>query len=279
MWRVLRQLPMYLYHALLNPHPSSRGLIVRQTSINGYRILVFLNEEVGCKIHCHRAFERWESSLVEKLIKEDAICIDVGANIGYYSLLMASKATRGQVHSFEPVSRNLHLMSVSAALNGFTNLVLNCCAVGDVDGFVSFAISEDGAYSSFLDTGRRPVSRSTVVPVARLDSYCRERSIERIDFLKVDVEGAEKRVLEGASGCLQDVHLRPVIMMIELFEPMLRIYGTSIDEVMTCLRDFGYSPFIYLKGRVVPFEKQHYNRYWNVFFARDLAALARTKSE
>jgi FkbM family methyltransferase len=255
------------------PHKSAPRWVVKQAPINGYHILVFANEDVGCSIYCYRSFEPDESEVIAGVTAADAVCIDVGANVGYYTLLMASLTPRGQVHSFEPVPRNFHLLSANVLLNGFENVVLNCCAVGNRDGEMSFTVSEDGAYSSFLDTGRRAQSRTIIVPARTLVSYCRQRGLRRIDFMKVDVEGAEQLVLEGASGCLEDVDLRPKLMMIELYEPMLRTYGTCIDIVVARLGSFGYAPFISRHGRVVPFEKQHHNRFYNVFFAEDRARL------
>ncbi len=270
---MLRRLWMDLAHRLWRRHSPARWWDVKQVSINGYRILVFVNEDVGCSIYCYRSFERNESALIASVTREDAVCIDVGANIGYYSLLLASLAPRGQVHSFEPIPRNFYLLNTSVLLNGFDNVVLNCCAVGNKDGHTTFNVSADSAYSSFLDTQRRERDSTITVPVATLASYCQERGLRRIDFMKVDVEGAEKLVLEGASGCLGDAHLRPKILMVELYEPMLRAYATSIDEIVAYLRNAGYFPFICNHGRVIPFERQHHDRFWNVFFAEDRARL------
>jgi FkbM family methyltransferase len=273
MW--LRRVWMDLAHRLGRPHGPDAGSVVKQATINGYRILVFVTEEVGCRIYCYRSFERDESELIASVTREDAVCIDVGANVGYYTLLVASLAPRGHVHSFEPVPRNFHLLSTSVLLNGFDNVVLNCCAVGNKDGHTSFTVSKDSAYSSFLDTQRRASETTITVPVTTLASYCQDRGLPRIDFMKVDVEGAEKLVLEGASGCLGDARLKPKVMLVELYEPMLRRYSTSIDEIVAYLRNAGYFPFICHRGRVIPFEKQHHDRFWNVFFAEDGARLLR----
>jgi len=261
-----RRLWMDVVHRLWRPHPPSRSW-VKHARINGYHILVLANEDVGCDIYCYRSFERDETELIARLTRDDAVCIDVGANVGYYSLLFASRAPKGQIHCFEPVPRNFHLLSTSVLLNGFDNVVLNCCAVGNRDGHIGFTVSADSAYSSFLDTGRRTRAGTITVPVTTLSSYCQDRGLGRIDFLKIDVEGAEKLVLDGASGCFGDTQLRPQVMMVELYEPMLERYGASIDQIVSCLQDFGYAPFIVRRGRVMPFERQHRNRYWNVFFA------------
>ena len=265
--RTLRHAWTGVMHRLWRPHQNGPAQLVKQASINGYQILVFVNEDVGCSISCYRSFEPDETALIAKLIAEDAVCIDVGANVGYYTLLLASLAPRGQVHAFEPVPRNFDLLSKNVRLNGFENVILNRCAVGHRDDEMRFTNSEDGAYSSFLDTGRRAPSGTITVPARTLTSYCEERSLNRIDFMKVDVEGAELMVLEGASGCFADKNLRPRLIMMELYEPMLRLYNTSIDAVVSHLGSFDYAPYIASDGRVLSFEKQHHNRFYNVFFA------------
>ena len=265
--RTLRQAWTGVMHRLWRPHQSGPGRLVKRASINGYQILVFVNEDVGCRISCYRSFEPDETALIAKVMAEDAVCIDVGANVGYYTLLLASLSPRGQVHAFEPVPRNFDLLSKNIQLNGFENVVLNRCAVGNRNGEMRFTDAEDGAYSSFLDTGRRAPSGTITVPTRTLTSYCEERGLHRIDFMKVDVEGAELMVLEGASGCFEDTNLRPKLIMMELYEPMLRSYNTSIDAVVSHLGTFDYAPYIACDARVLSFEKQHHNRFYNVFFA------------
>jgi len=258
-----------LYHTFWKLHSEVDQYIVKQKLINGYQMLVFVNEDVGCHIYCYGAFEKNETRLISRLIKANSVCFDIGANVGYYTLLMASKARKGQVHSFEPVPRNYHLMSTSTLMNGFDNVKLNCCAVGNVDGHADLSVAKDGAYSSFVDTGRMPMKARIRTFVTRLDTYCRENRLEKIDFIKVDVEGAEKLVLDGAETILQNHKLKPKVMMLELYGPMLKQYSSSIGEVVDYLERLAYAPFICAEGRVIPFRKDHHDLIWNVFFARE----------
>jgi FkbM family methyltransferase len=229
-------------------------------------ILVRADEDVGHAIYFLREFEPQESTFVYKNTRESDICVDIGANIGFYTLGLAKRANRGAVHSFEPVPLNCHVLMVNVLANGLSNAVINNCAVGDINGEVDFCIARDGAYSSLVDTGRKTVVETAKTPMVTLDSYRSDRKLPRVDILKVDVEGAEPAVIRGAANLLADPERRPRLVMLELFEPMLRQFGCTIEESVTVMRSYGYEPFVFVDGRLVPFSEQHYNRFYNVLF-------------
>lgn len=242
------------------------GPIFRQASNHEFQMLVRADHELGRQVYCLGVFEKEESAFIRQEIKESDVCFDVGANVGYHSLLLAVTAKRGFVHSFEPVPSNYHLLSANVLLNGLGNVAVNNCAVGSAQEEADFFITRDAAFSSFVDTGRMPVVERVRVPVVTLDQYCQQRGIERIDFLKVDVEGAEEKVINGAKQLLGNKDLKPRLIMLELNDPMLRKHGSSIDRLLTQMRFFGYSPFVCHRARRVPFSKEHYGRFENVFF-------------
>jgi FkbM family methyltransferase len=255
------------------------GLLVRQTNghssfrqsyISGMSMLVNANEDVGREIYFFRDFEPKESNFILQETRESDICVDVGANIGFYTLCFAKKAIRGMVHSFEPVPLNYHIMAVNALSNGFSNVVLNNCAVGDANCEAEFCVAKDGAFSSLVDTGRNPIVLTMKTRLVTLDSYCHAQSLPRIDVLKVDVEGAEMTVLRGAAGLLADAQRRPRLIMLELFGPMLQRFGCTIHEITDCLRSHAYAPFVFVNNELVPFSELHYDKVYNVLFVRSL---------
>jgi FkbM family methyltransferase len=237
----------------------------RLAAINGYQLWVRPTEDVGCQIYCYRRFEFAETKVIAGLVSPDATCIDVGANVGYYTLLLAGHARKGRVYAFEPIESNCSMINDSAEINGFHNVDVICCAVSDTDTESEFVISSDSAYSSLQDTGRKTQSLATVVPVTSLDTFCEQRQFNRVDFIKVDVEGAEHRVLAGARRLIGDPKRRPKHMMWELCQPMLEQYGSSAAEIVGELQTLGYTPYaVHGDGlaRWVPDVDSHYN----VFF-------------
>lgn len=145
------------------------GPIFRQASNHEFQMLVRADHELGRQVYCLGVFEKEESAFIRQEIKESDVCFDVGANVGYHSLLLAVTAKRGFVHSFEPVPSNYHLLSANVLLNGLGNVAVNNCAVGSAQEEADFFITRDAAFSSFVDTGRMPVVERVRVPVVTLD--------------------------------------------------------------------------------------------------------------
>lgn len=250
---------------LLRRRPTSFPQL-RQCETNGFSILTNVNEDVGRSIYLSGGFEREVVRFLETNVRPEDTCFDIGANIGYFSLLMAKLASRGVVHSMEPVPFNFQLLNTNVQLNRLSNVRARMLAVSDVTGTAEFTVASDGAYSSFLDTKRKPVESRIVVETISLDKYCEENSIARIDCLKVDVEGAEGKVLAGATGILSDPARRPRFVIMELFNPMLMQYGRDIETIVALLRDYGYEPYRDHEGQLTHFTPRDYNIFYNVFF-------------
>jgi FkbM family methyltransferase len=242
------------------------GVVVRQKRIDGCQLMVFANEDVGRQIYFFQRYEEKESIYIRENLRETDICFDIGANVGYYTLLFSKMAKGGAVYCFEPVPLNYQMLTTNLMLNNVGNVVPSPWAVGAAKKDVNFIVTQDGAYSSLEQTGRKPVSEQIRVPMTSLNEYCQKEHISRIDVLKVDVEGAEGGVIEGASVLLRDCP--PRLIMLELYDPMLRVFGSSIDGVLARMRSFGYVPHICCGSRTRPFTREHYNRFPNVFFLR-----------
>ena len=146
--------------------------------------------------HIRGTYEVEVLRAVDHLVKPGAICYDLGASIGYISLLMARKARH--VYAFEPAPHAIAILNKQAAANGLRNLTLIPTPISDSVREVSFALG-DAAYGSGINEHEThfPVLRLTTTT---LDLFAAENSAP--DFIKIDVEGEEGRVLEGARGLL-----------------------------------------------------------------------------
>jgi len=215
-------------------------------------------------------YEFAESKYLREAIRPNDICLDLGANVGYFTMLMAKAASAGKVFAFEPIALNAALLRASVELNSFSNVLISQCAVGDRAGAVSFSQSSDSAYSSIHDTGRKPLECTVTVPVVTLDEYLDGEGIERVDVMKVDVEGAEGMVIAGATRLLVDEQRRPRIVMLELNDQNLRAFGISVNDVVEKMQNFGYEPFVVEgQGKLVQFTRIHHNKDENVFFLHE----------
>jgi len=240
---------------------------VVQRRIDGSWLLVLVNEDVGRQVVVLRRYEQRDSRAFEALVRSTDRCIDIGSNVGYFTMLLARRATRGSIVSFDPIPLNHALLCASLQLNGYDHVKAVCSAVGDRDGTVTFVEAVDGAYSSLVDTGRSRTASRREVPMCRLDTHWAATGRAPIDVVKMDVEGAEGLVLDGASQLLAS-DSRPRVVMMELCDDNLAAFGTSVDGLVARMKASGYTAWIASSSGLKSFEPQHYNVHFNVYFLR-----------
>lgn len=246
--------------------PSSRKTVAH-SHINNYDLLVLANEEVGRAIHFGKNYEQAETAYMQKVIDPTSVCVDVGANVGYFAMLMAKNAYKGRVFAFEPIPLNAALLRASVELNGFSNVEIIECAIGDSDTEVTLSQSTDGAYSSLHDTARKSVERLIRVPMITLDSFVQSRSIPSIHVLKIDVEGAEALVIEGARTLLEDTAKRPSFILMELADMNLKYFNTNASAIVEKMHELGYIPyFVDNNTTLMPFRADALDTFYNVLF-------------
>jgi FkbM family methyltransferase len=154
----------------------------------------------------YSGYEPATTSLLRTLLQHRSCVLDIGANIGYYTLLAASLIEgRGQVHAFEPSPHIFLSLRENANCNNFTCLRLSQVAVSDRDGLQVLFIPLDPNIrtNASLVEGFVEHARSVNVPSTRLDTYCSTHQIEHVDLIRIDVEGAEVPALRGMGVLLQ----------------------------------------------------------------------------
>jgi FkbM family methyltransferase len=187
-----------------------------------------------------------EFALLDKLLTPGMVFMDVGANEGFYSVFASRRVGEtGSVWAFEPSRREMERLTANVGLNGLANVRPFCVALADEDGDAELLIASDEhsghntlghfVYESGLDR-REPVR------LRRLDSLVQESTLERLDFLKIDAEGAEMRVLAGAGDALRK--FRPFILL-EMNDPSLKAQGSSRDKVIRHLESQDYRLYLF----------------------------------
>src|SRR5262245_13277472 len=143
-------------------------------------------------------FDAIEMALLEKQLTKDFVFLDVGANAGAYSLFVANRVGRsGRIIAVEPHPTALARLNCNLALNGIDWAKVVPAALSDHNGTVSLFVNERNIGGSSMLSGRRPdlVTRSIEVECRSLSRLVQEEELTRIDAIKLDVEGAEDRIL------------------------------------------------------------------------------------
>jgi FkbM family methyltransferase len=134
-------------------------------------------------------------------LQERPLVLDCGANVGLSGIWFLSRWPGARVHAFEPEPANFRFLSKNLGSRG--DSVVNQAAVGREQGTVELHVAEHGAMHSVKD--RSAGARTIDVPCVNLADYLRGKRIDRVDLLKLDVEGSELDVVEGLGSLIDDV--------------------------------------------------------------------------
>lgn len=192
--------------------------------------------------------DRWDLFHARSFLRPGAVIFDVGANFGYYALVLAEGLQRRcEVHAFEPTPATFRRLGEHIALNGMGDVVhAHQLALSDEPGRASMCQPRSGnSGAAYAELG------SGEVPVSTLDSFVRERTLSRLDFVKIDVEGFEERVLRGGVHTLRT--LRPVLLL-EVQPVTLQRAGSSVARIFELLQTMGYVLRRAQKERLIPLE-------------------------
>ena len=171
-------------------------------------------------------WEPYETSLVQRLLRPGDVFVDVGANIGYFSILAASiVGSQGAVFAFEPDPENCRLLRANSALNNFEQQITVVeAALSDRAGVGELFLSTDNLGDHQVYAG---AERRNSLPIALVQgSDFLQQHLQRIDLLKVDTQGSEFQVIAGLMPLLVKLAVAPRIIL-ELTPHSLREAGAS----------------------------------------------------
>ncbi len=180
-----------------------------------------------------------ELELLPKLLGQGDFVIDIGANVGIYTKACSSLVGNGgQIYSFEPLRDNLEILKKVIRDGNLSNIRLFHAALGEQAGMQDMVIPELGGFVGYywahLATPDESGKRETT-EVLTLDGLYNSREIERVDFVKCDVEGGELDVLLGGRELLKA----------QLPAMLVEVSKQTSEKVFQELKSFGYQPFVY----------------------------------
>jgi FkbM family methyltransferase len=244
-------------HAAILRHLEAPSVVT--TTVSGLRLVVHAEGAIGRNLLLHGSYEPYETELLQSSITPGSTVIDIGANVGYYSLLSSRAVGRaGLVLSFEPHPQLFRLLSHNRDINGTENVVPFNVALSNRTGIAELFLSpvDPGKHSlsalnAAMDAGISPpmgaataaagparTPPSAIVPVMRLDDFLRASNLPQVSVIKIDVEGAEALVLDGAPDMLAAG--APLTIFFEFWDEGISRLGGDSRALLSRLEKAGF---------------------------------------
>ena len=208
---------------------------------------IFLHPNDAFRLSIYGIHSKIDFEIFQKYVKKGDNVLDVGANIGYFTLMLAKLVgPTGKVFAFEPDPRNISLLKKNIETNGYQNVVVVPKAVSNVNEKCTLFTSQSTFGQNRIYEPKKtknqeyvPIESETIF----LDNFfMNNEKIENISFVKIDVEGAEKYVLEGMKNILSLNKNIKIFSEIDL--DFLNDAGSSYTEMIEFLEKRGFTVFL-----------------------------------
>jgi FkbM family methyltransferase len=215
------------------------------TWYDGLRVNVYLGNDLSKQLFIAGCYEPNEMAFLDTMLAPGMVFVDAGANEGLFTLLASRRVGKsGQVWSIEPSAREFGRLQGNVELNHLDNVRMVRKALAEFDGETELLVAQSehagqNTLGLFLYAEIQTAGKERVA-VQTLDSLIEEHSLDRVDIVKLDVEGAEGRVLNGAHKLLS--RMRPVLLL-ECNEAALGHQGSSTNAMLALLRNYDYRFF------------------------------------
>lgn len=276
-------------YRLLTDYFNMKHLETVPRRIHGSKMYLIVNDPgLSRELLLHRTRERLQTSLTKQLLKPGMVVVDIGANLGYYVLIQASIVGKtGKVYAIEPIPRNYELLCKNVRENKYENVVETYCfAISDTCGMSKIAMTKESnlptmlldkaEISEYMEKLLDASSEKVLdVEIVTLDKFLENKAPP--DFVRLDIEGYEAKVIKGMSGTLRnsrkgmrlfmEIHpgafREPRVMVGGLIEALLnsgfevkyivdrtgdKFLDFSADSLLTVICS-GWAPAIFLEKR------------------------------
>jgi FkbM family methyltransferase len=229
----------FLYQALI---PQERVILV---PVQEHQMCVDIGDmgDLTPALVSTGIYNKQMTKVVESVITREMVCLDIGANIGYFTLIMARLAgEKGKVFAFEPDPYSFDLLVKNITINGYHNVTPIQKAISNINGRATLFLDRTNQGSHSLarqgeDThtfGKDTIEVETQTMGSFVSNYN-----GRIDFVKIDVEGAEPAVLEGMENMINQN--KDLIIITEFLPDVIRRFDSSPEEYLNRLLNYGFS--------------------------------------
>ncbi len=203
-----------------------------------------ISEYIQSTLYLFGHYELPLMKFIEKNVKEKQVVFDIGANVGFLTLTFSKQVKKnGKVFAFEPEPKNFKKLQENILLNDFENISLNNFAISSINDKLKLYLSDDNNFGTHSLVNERINSTNYVtVETKKLDNFVFQNNINKIDWIKIDVEGAEIDVINGAKKVMTE--MKPNLIIEVISENMKKRGLSSILFKKMMLDEFGYFPFL-----------------------------------
>jgi FkbM family methyltransferase len=223
--------------------------------------VVMTSRELGIKIVCNRYderiapieilnmkhYEKEDSDMIYRLVKDGDTIFDIGGNMGWYSIGLYKTKKNVDIHTFEPIPNTYESLVGNARING-AKIKINNFGLSDRKQDLTFYFYKEGsgnASAAIMNNDRENIEVKCHVDT--LDNYFIEQKLEKLDFIKCDVEGAELLTFRGGIKTIEKC--KPIV-----FTEMLRKWSAKFDyhpnEIIELFKSMGYGCYFVVGNRL-----------------------------
>ena len=200
------------------------------------------DKEIALKVALNKTYEPVVGALFLSKCNNNDIVWDVGANKGYYTLLAQEKiGGRGRVYAYEPVPENVIDLDLIVSLNNLNNFIVEPVALSSAVGESSFSLEGwsmgVSAWGKLLNGNAESVKEKITVQTSTIDHEVERLKLEKIDMIKMDIQGGELGAIRGAKTALENGVIKNILL--ELHDMMLT--SDECHEIVETLLDAGLS--------------------------------------
>lgn len=198
---------------------------------------------VPCTLMNFRSYETAETAFLKSIVADGQTVLDIGANCGWYSLVLARHCKGARIHAFEPIPRTHGILERNTRHNGLDNIQTHRLAFSNAEATLEFIYAPSCSGATSLELTGQPGNKESLERIScqatTVDLFCARNDIAP-QLIKCDVEGAELMVFQGAGATLA-TH-RPVIL-VELLRKWSKQFGYHPNEFLALLDSHGYQAY------------------------------------
>jgi len=233
----------YAYVAMKKSEQKKSGDLI--VDVNGYKLQVIPGDlGISSELLMFKTHEPLTTKLLSKELKKDMVCLDVGGNIGYYTLFESNiVGENGKVIAIEPSPPNFQHLKKNLEIQNTENVDAYNFAAGDKDGEINFLVYEESNGSFTIPDGETTDLPGELIKVQakRLDTFLDELKQDHVDFVRMDVEGYESHIIGGMTNTIKKS--KPMFQ-IEVHASIMGKEGTK--KFLKTFQDFGYEAKYYV---------------------------------